>query len=273
MEKKIIRAAVFCMLFTVSACISVAHGQGIQVNIQASSGVSQEAVADAQSAVAMVESFFLKMYQMDFNRQVDIYLVANRDEYVIALMKILNYSQEMAEKQASMTHGVATGNEIIAIGAMPSKIARVHMIAHEMTHQYQSAILGGNIVGIRWLVEGTADAMATAITASNGMGTMEGFRRNAINFLRSHPYPDIGSLRTGADWYQVLSQYQETTYPTATLAAYYLIGKVGFEPVFRYYQLVRGGANEYSAFAQAFGMSVQDFEQEYRQYLAYALNS
>jgi hypothetical protein len=180
-------------------------------------------------------------------------------------------SREDVEKYYYNTGGLTSGHTIVSdITAYPSSAARFKNIAHELTHQYEVSLGGASAHNLMWLSEGTADIMAVSVLSLNKIGSMNGYAKDCMSTLQSVPgTPGLANLRSWEDWIkQANITGLSVNYRTADEAVLFLLGKVGYGPIFTYYQLLGDTGNARQAFSQSFGINLEDFEEEFRAYLA-----
>lgn len=241
------------------------------VNIIARPGVSQAAVQDIRQGVHLLEGYFLELYGVRLQRDVNIYLTANEREYAKELQAQLALSPAEAKRRAQTTRGWARDNLIISnIAALPNSTERMYHVAHEMAHQYQFDFAPHYTNQVQWLAEGWADVVAAQVIARSGQGSVDQYNRKWLDVLRkAKRLPALNELQTPAGWYQAINVYgTEVTYRTAGLAAALLIQRSGPGAMLEYYRLFNQSDNPEHSFRQAFGISQAEFAQELARYIS-----
>jgi hypothetical protein len=245
-------------------------GYALQVEIIAGEGVSKKAVEEAREGITMVELFYQDMYGLDIDYPIRLFLVSDKEQYVSILIQEFGYDRETVEKDLYNFEGLARKSLIVSnIGTSSLGNAGLINIAHELTHQYQYFLGSHKEEQIKWLLEGSADLMAESVIAKNGRGSVNAYAKKRISILRSVPLvPDIAKLHARGTWNTAANTTGVgVNYITADAAVIYLVGKVGFAPIFKFYQIAGEIHDVRQAFNQAFGISIEDFEEEFREYL------
>jgi hypothetical protein len=245
------------------------RGLALQVEIVADKGVPEKTVQEIQAGIITVQNFYQEYYGLDIDYPINLVLASRQDIYLAAITTKFGIPHEDVEKYYLNTRGVTYGHTIITnLSLCPDNAWRLRHITHELTHQYQAA-LSGDAQQLRWLSEGVADIMAVIIVL-NGWKGLSTYAQERMVDLRVAMYvPNLRQLRSGADWVKAADKSGlGMNYYTSDEAVIYLIGKVGFAPVFMYFRLLGKSENIEQAFADAFGISLADFEEEFRRYLS-----
>lgn len=246
------------------------NSEASAINIIARPGVSQGAVQEIKQGVSLLEGYFLDLYGVKLQRDVNIYLTANEREYAKELQTQFALSPAEAKRRAQTTRGWARDNLIISnIAALPNASERMYHIAHEMTHQYQFDFAPNYTNQLQWLAEGWADVIAAQVIARSGQDSVENYNRKWLDVLRkAKRLPALNQLQTPSGWYQAISVYgSEVTYRMAGIAASLLIQRSGYGAMLEYYRLFNQSDNPEQSFRQAFGISQAEFAQEVERYM------
>jgi predicted small lipoprotein YifL len=144
----------------------------------------------------------------------------------------------------------------------------LRLIAHELTHVSQIELAQGEGRGEQWLAEGMAEWIAFRVLERLHLDTMVHRRAVATAGIRNHAALvgarlDLATLGTPRGFtIRHLREGSLPTYQLAFLMADYLIERDGLPDVIRYFRLFSEGAGRQSAFEQAFGQTLDQFEQE-----------
>lgn len=247
------------------------NSEASAINIIARPGVSQGAAQEIRQGVHLLEGYFLELYGVKLQRDVNIYLTANEREYAKELQAQLALSPAEAKRRAQTTRGWARDNLIISnIAALPNATERMYHVAHEMAHQYQFDFAPNYTNQVQWLAEGWADVIAAQVIARSGKDSVENYNRKWWDGVRkAKRLPALNELQTPAGWYQAINVYgTEVTYRTAGLAAALLIQRSGPGAMLEYYRLFNQSDNHEQSFQQAFGISQAEFTQEVARYIS-----
>lgn len=261
---RVLLAAVFAVL----AFMPLA-GYALEVEITADEDVPKATLVRLQGYVAKVESFYQEHYGMDVDYPIKLVVTSTKESYISAIGNEFGYSREIVEKTHAESIGVTLGHKIIMNIEGSTSALEFKTLAHELSHQYHLS-LGGSSNQLYWMGEGIADVLAAGILSVNGIGTLDSYEKNRLAVLRSAGnVPDLSSLRTSADWRNQASKTgMGINYYTAETAAMFLVRKVGFAPLFDYFKIVGKTGYRTKAFYEAFGITLEDFEEEFRGYLA-----
>ena len=128
------------------------------------------------------------------------------------------------------TTTIYTGNQGWSLAAddVASRISKTHIIAHELFHNLQAAILGrkGLVVtdSAPWVIEGTAEYGAYTYMVAAGVTTLAAIHRDTDPYLSRRLGPAAGTAtRTGQ------------AYPVAFLAVEALVGDRGLHVIGDYF--------------------------------------
>ncbi|MCE5287212.1 MAG: hypothetical protein LLG02_15390 [Pelosinus sp.] len=247
-------------------------GYALQVDVVGDDGVSARTLTEVRAEIAMVDQFYHDYYGLDIDYPIRLVLASDKEKYITAMMDEFGMTQEEVEKYHYNSDGLTSGRTIVSnLASCPSRGLRLINIAHELTHQYQRSLCGSyNAYELRWLSEGTADVMAYSVLSLNGMFSLNVHNKKCMETLQAVPQiPKLARLGRVQDWVNSANTTGlAVNYLTSDAAVIYLIGKVGYTPMFTYFQLLGDTRDVHQAFAQAFGMNLEDFEEEFNEYLA-----
>ncbi len=259
----------FFSLLSLWLCRGVAGAQA-EISFEPLAGVSSEQAAVVKKAAGVTELYFAEAGRA-LPGPMLIVLAKDRPGYLRELQQRFALSELQAARVAMGTDAMSGGQLIVMnVAGVPSERQKTFLTAHELTHYYQRAAGGSRSAEVKWLLEGDADVTAAQIVEREGYFKVEEYQRNWLNGLRSYELrPGIGTLRSREGWAEAISHYGgDLTYKSAAVAVLVLTQRCGQEAVWRYFALLKTGLEPQSAFLQAFGFRIEDFEAEIDRLLA-----
>jgi hypothetical protein len=204
--------------------------------------------------------------------EVALRLFASRRPFEQALVDS-GYTRRLARQAASSFHAIGGAQTILV---NESELApypwdqRVRLLAHELAHSVQYRLAGGvRGTSEQWLREGFADYVASKVTAALGYGAFERQRDVVLAPLGQVPIGSkaapLGQLRTFAQWVQAQPRHEIPLYAQAYVASEMLIESKGLEAMRRYFELSRPATQPDANFAEAFGLTLSQFESSFGQ--------
>jgi len=146
---------------------------------------------------------------------------------------------------------------------------RVRVLAHELTHTVQKALVDGRLISADlWLVEGSAEWVAYKVLDELDIETFAKGRERTIEVAAKarqyQTFPRLTQLVTGTEW-QTWGRNlgREATYNQAFLAVDFLIEQKGLPAVVEYFRLFGKLNNRERNFTTAFGEPVSTFEEQF----------
>ncbi|MDR3563737.1 MAG: hypothetical protein P4N59_20200 [Negativicutes bacterium] len=269
MLRRTCRGSLFSILlyFLVSLSVVYAHPQ---VQVMASSQISDEVKQDTQFAIDKTIEVFKEKFNLGFNRNAKVFLVSNDEEYLNVLVSELHIDKAEAERRVRTTSGWSSGNIIILdVRKAADRRDNIFTVAHEMTHQFQNQEDAGKHTKLEWIAEGMADNMAAVVVEKSGRATLAQYKKWWTDiFIKAKTRPYIYELHTPQNWYSSLDKHgTSTTYRIAGLAMMHLTETKGYEPILGYMHYLRDADSPEKAFVQAYGMELSLYEKEYEEYL------
>lgn len=220
-----------------------------------------------------LESALMVEYEKDFG-QLEKQLEPTEKEHFLATKA---ETIALAARQRATT-AIAVGmhkrvlvNELIFFRYPWSE--RVRVLAHELTHTVQRALVNGRVINADlWLVEGSAEWVAAKVLDALNIETFAKGREGNIDVVAKarqyQTFPRLSQLAMGTEWQTwVGSLGREATYNQAFLAVDFLIEQKGFPAVVEYFRLFGKLNNREHNFARAFGEPLSDFEGKFSQHL------
>jgi hypothetical protein len=150
---------------------------------------------------------------------------------------------------------------------------RVRVLAHELTHSVQRALVDGRVINADlWLVEGSAEWVAYKVLDALNIETFVKGREGNIDVAAKarqyQTFPSLTQLVTGAEWQTWGANLgREATYNQAFLAVDFLIEQRGLPAVVEYFRSYGKLNNRERNFTRAFGEPLSEFEGKFSQHL------
>jgi hypothetical protein len=204
--------------------------------------------------------------------EVALRLFASRQQFEQALLDS-GYTRGLARQAASSFHAIGGARTILVNESQLAQYPwdqRVRLLAHELAHSVQYRLAGG-VRGNseQWLREGFADYVASKVTAALGYGAFERQRDIVLaplaQVLIGAKAAPLGQLRTFAQWVRAQPRHEIPLYAQAYVASELLIESKGLEAMLRYFELSRPETRPDANFAEAFGLTLAQFESHFGQ--------
>lgn len=237
-----------------------------QITVEQIGEITNESATEVQQAANATTLLFEKNTGILLEKPVTIVLTPNRKSYITELITRFHISELEAEKVAKGTDALSGTNLIVVnIDGIPTVRQKTFLIAHELTHQYQRQIAGNRASQVIWLLEGMSETVGAQVVAKQGYFRLDQYQSNWQNGLQmTASKPNLSELETRADWSRSLSQYSSPiTYKTAGLAVLTLTQQFGEQKILDYFKGLGRGLNPETAFQNAFGMSMADYESQF----------
>jgi hypothetical protein len=238
-------------------------------------GVPAEQLALARRSLELANGFF----KVRFGRELTPFTVdvfADLEGIAAAYAeKTRNPIERARQLWSTGTSAVAqSGGIFVYLGSQgwtqSSETARVKIVAHEAFHLLQGDLAGSArlnsgetdvpLAGPRWLTEGSAEYFAYRVVAENRLVDFEATRARWISVVKTMSVP-LSSLEVATGLRGVSGVYDLTP-----LAASRLVESVGEGAFIAYWEAVGRGTPWQTAFAAAFGRTVQAFYEEFEAY-------
>jgi hypothetical protein len=201
-------------------------------------------------------------YRLELHRIVRVVLVANKSDYINAMKREFNFTQQDAEKKAKNSKGWSFKHTIIQdAGDLSNNRKKLFNICHELVHQFQDQESNRRHNKIRWISEGAADVITARILESINVERLAQYRQWWEQAIRkANQVPKLTELHDMKDWMAAIDKYgTNITYRTADLAVLDLVSHNGFESLFVYFKNMKNG-NVDNSFKNAFGISLANYE-------------
>jgi hypothetical protein len=154
--------------------------------------------------------------------------------------------------------------------------ARIHVLAHELTHIAQYELAHERLVGDLWFIEGFADWVAYRVLEALGLDTFSQRKNQKIAQVKRKdehlPLPSLSQMVTVKDWDTLSARYGSAIpYAQAFLATDLLIQQHGVSSVIDYFRRVSHSRGRLENFQAAFGEELLAFEHEFTAYVEHLL--
>jgi hypothetical protein len=246
------------------------------ISIQRKKGVTAFDVQIAQRAIAFSIAGLEKTLGLVVTHPVTVLLTPDAKTYAQVLRDEEGLQQEAALAQAAFTSGGSYGHKVIVnIGEIEMYNDALFIVAHEIAHQSQVEALV-DITRLNWLTEGLADWVAAQAVAANlgeladsDASQVKRYHHSWLMTVAQAPlYPRLLELDGRTDWLTSIRAYGPVIpYRTAALAVFRLAEIAGMDSFRSYFALRATGESAEKAFAAAFGMTLEAFEDQYAAWL------
>jgi hypothetical protein len=246
------------------------------ISIETQKGVTAFDVQIAQRAVAFSIAGIEKTLGLTVTHPVTVLLTPDAKTYAQVLRDEEGLKHEAALAQAAFTSGGSYGQRVIInIGEIEKYNDALFIVAHEIAHQSQIEALE-DITRLNWLTEGMADWVAAQAVAANlgelpdsDTSEVKRYQHSWLMTVAQAPqYPRLLELDKRTDWLTSVRDYGAVIpYRTAALAVFRLAEMAGKDSFRSYFALRATGESTEIAFSTAFGMTLEDFEDQYADWL------
>lgn len=228
-----------------------------------------------QAAMESIVAFMRGELGIPFPPRVSLYLYPNQTAFEGGLQEEAGFAPMSAVRTAGYASAVATNGKVLVnevdIAWVPWKRC-IEILAHELIHVSQRHLAGGRRGwSVQWLREGFAEWATTATLDRLGFESREVRFAKARGQVRwvsdGGDLPALRQLMSQSGWAAVQDKPDgAASYELAMLATDFLIGRVGVPAVIRYFQ-DSGVLDPRGNFAQAFGLTLFEFEAEFATHL------
>jgi len=232
---------------------------GSRIDLIVDHGVDKNAETEARAAVSGIIDFFQKTYGIGLQRDIRIKFSCDKLNYKKAIMTLYGRSEASAAFQANHSVGMQSkGTLVVDLGERSNRHGKLFTLCHEIVHFYQGQESQDKHGSIRWISEGSADAIAAQI-----MGKVSGEGSEAYKKLW------IGNLKNARNWPRLENLHAHNqmrsavAYNTSALAVLTLVEWRGYPALINYFRKLKNASPE-DAFYQAFGARLSDFEKSFR---------
>jgi len=254
---------VICIGFNASVVLAA------DVVVLAEPGVSEVLDNEYRAITGKVMQFYQKIYSFVPTTSIKVLVVSDELSYAQVLQRE-GASQEQALRTAKSSRGISLGLKpviVICADKNSNYLSRIRIVTHEMFHQMQGT-LEGNVPAHNWLKEGSAELSEFVLLEWLGEGSMAANRQNLVNFLvntkpKAEPY-DMND--NGTKWTSLVER-KMYPYQVSELMTDYLMRQVGTISIVKYFVYIKENGNRDTAFQKAFGMSHDQFIQNYQAYM------
>ena len=254
-------------LLLLTGCVSAAPDKTPPpplLSIESGPDITPEETADFQQAARATTAYYQEQ-GLQLKKPVTLVLTRNRQAFLTESINRFKVSELEVHKAAKAVDALAGDHLIVFnVDGTPTTRQRVFILAHELTHQYQRELAGVNAGGVKWMLEGMAEAVGAQLVARAGFFSVPQYKNNWQTGITMSPQkPFLSELRTSTGWSNSLSTYGgPLTYKTAGLANLILLERYGTPKVIAYFRELGRGATPEAAFRQAFDLDMGQFENE-----------
>ena len=241
-----------------------------QVEISAGEGVASQSVDYAERGAALARQFVRENLGRDINSSLKIILCGDEASYVEALHKNIGVSLEQAKIRAKTESCIfAESTILLNTEKQDSPIQQKFIAAISFMRCFEDQMLPNSVKEpTAWLIRGSGGVVGAHALSVEGVP----FYRNQQYWLdclrRGGKIPALSELQTGAQWKNTSDATGlDTVSLVADSAAAYLLQKHGMHSLLVWLEAVRDGANQDEAFSKAYNMTLDQFYNEFDEYL------
>lgn len=269
------------VLIAMAALVTAGCAQGRTVvpvrmaPVAASASVETLDLESYEATVRTVAGVIARDLRLPLPETVMVYVYSSREIFQQGLIVDGQVSRVRAAELSDFAVGVGKRRQLLL--HHETNVGRgewVRLVAHELSHVAQIELAEGEGRAEQWLAEGMAEWVAYRVLERLRLDTVVRRRRGAIETVRDHPAVvrrrlDLETLGTPRGFtLRHLREGSHPTYQMAYLLTDYLIAREGFDSVVGYFQLFSKRADRRGNFVEAFGQSLDEFEQEALGHLA-----
>lgn len=238
---------------------------------------SGAALADVQKAATAFDALTQERLGVTRRHSVRVYVAASDDDYRRILREEFSLSDEEAAQVASISGGWSGGSlHVTAVnakaGVMDGRSDRYATTAHELFHQLQYEMSHGrdtDKTALFWLEEGSADYVGAMMAEKLGGRTLVRWQQGVLDDLVGAPRParpdqllHLEFAERKAIMAKEYHAYEMADMMTTELLARFPEEQRG-QKLAAYFEALGEGATGEDAFAQAFGLTLDDYLQEF----------
>jgi hypothetical protein len=269
----------FVMAMILAGCAVVPRETQLTITPRVERPVAAH-IGNYQDAVDAIVSVMTEDLQIPLPRtSFTLYFYPYREAFAQGLTEKFNTDQTLAREIAKLALGrirqtkegkqLLVNEEILDYLNWP---ARIHVLAHEITHIAQYELAHGKLTGDLWFIEGFADWVAYRVLEVLGLDTFSRRKNQKIAQVRREdehlPLPSLSQMSTAKDWDSLSARYGSAIpYAQAFLATDLLIQQRGVSSVIDYFRRVSHSRDRLENFQAAFGEELLAFEDEFTAYV------
>ena len=241
-----------------------------QIEIAAGAGVSSQSADYVERGASLARQFVRENLGKDINSSLKIILCSDEASYVEALHKNIGISLEDAKVRARTESCIFVENTILLnTEKQDSPIQQKFIAAISFMRCFEDQMLPTSVKEpTAWLIRGSGGVVGAYALSIEGIP----FYRNQQYWLeclrRGGKMPALSELQTGAQWKTASTSYSlDTVSLLADSAAAYLLQKHGMHSLLVWLEAVKAGDDQEEAFAKAYNMTLDQFYNEFNEYL------
>lgn len=238
---------------------------------------SGAALADVQKAAAAFDGLTQEKLGVTRRHSVRVYVAASDADYRRILREEFSLSDEEAGQVAAISGGWSGGSlHVTAVnakaGVMDGHSDRYATTAHELFHQLQYEMSHGrdtDKTALFWLEEGSADYVGAMMAEKLGARTLARWQQGVLDDLLGAPHParpdqliHLEFEERKAIMAKEYHAYAMADMMTVRLLARFPEAQRG-QKLAAYFEALGEGATGEDAFAQTFGLTLDEFLQEF----------
>jgi hypothetical protein len=237
-------------------------------------GVPADLKVEIERLVGQTSQLFREKLGGGLTSQVRIVLAVDKAAYVENMMKEFGIKKEEAEKRAGNTTWWSYGSTtILNTGASAPADQRAFSIASCLALRHVDQLGGESTAKLNWFRYGFRDVLAAQSVEISGFSTFDRYRKVWLDVLKkANSRPSLNELASTEEWSSASSKYGNAVASrTADLAVLHLIEQKGQNGAKTWLESVKQGTDIMMAFERVFGISLDQFQDDFETSLKSAL--
>jgi hypothetical protein len=229
---------------------------------------NDQGLTSHEAAVRGIAAIMVKELGLPIPEQVTVYVYASRQVFEQGLIRDAHVSPVRAAELSDFAIGIGKRRQLLINDEGGRGREWLRLIAHELAHVSQIELAQGEGRAEQWLAEGMAEWVAFTVLERLSLDTVANRREVSARGIKNHAALiaarlDLETLGTPRGFtVRHLREGSLPTYQLAFLMADYLISRAGLDRVIDYFRAFARSHNRRENFRQAFGRSLERFEQE-----------
>lgn len=262
-------------VFVLAALIVVAGcGSGrvvLPITINTASMVtpdSDRGLTTHETAVRGIAAILTRDLRLPIPDTVTVYVYSSREVFERGLIADARVSPTRAAELSDFAIGIGKRRQLLFHDEGGRGLEWLRLVAHELAHVSQIELAQGEGRAEQWLAEGMAEWVAFTVLQRLSLDTVGHRREVSVRGIRNHAALaaarlDLETLGNPRGFtVRHLREGSLPTYQLAFLMADYLIRRDGLDTVADYFRSFGRGQDRRENFREAFGQSLEQFEQE-----------
>ena len=261
------------LLIVGAGCAEVGQRSVVEVVLDRTAPPPLQEASDPRTILSSVAWVLVERLGLPLSSPLHAYFYSTAEAFELGLVTDARSETWFAKDQARFASGVGTYYGILLREdkfRAASILARVGLVAHELTHVSQYELAGGRRGrSEQWLREGHADWVRFRVLEHLGLRSYAESRKRILQEVRRaqsvERFPSLTLLATNREWTTARNESgQVATYYQAFLATDWLVERRGHGAVIEYFRRFGRFDDREGNFEAAFGMSLSRFADEFQ---------